>query len=95
MPYSKVWLHLIWSTKNREKLISKEIKPILINHIYDNARKKQLHIDCINCVADHIHMLVSLGREQTISNIVKLIKGESSYWLNKNGLENFECRMSL
>lgn len=40
----------------------------------------------MNCVNNHAHFLISLGREQTISKIVMLIKGESSNWVNKNKL---------
>jgi REP element-mobilizing transposase RayT len=58
----------------------------LLEHIKDNARSKDINIDSINCVQDHLHILVSLGREQTISKIVMLIKGESSHWVNKNKL---------
>jgi len=84
MLYTKIWIHLIWSTKSREKLISKELKKILLEHIRENARFKNIFIDTLNCVQDHIHLLISLGREQTISKLVMLIKGESSNWINKN-----------
>lgn len=83
MPYTKIWIHLIWSTKNREKIITKEIKPLLITHIKENAKQKEIHVDTINCVQDHIHLILSLGRDQTIGQIVQLIKGESSHWCNK------------
>jgi putative transposase len=83
MPYIKVMLHYIWATKNRENLISKELKPLLLNHIKENSIKKDIYIDCLNCVSDHIHLLISVGSEQTISNIAQLIKGESSFWVNK------------
>jgi putative transposase len=39
-----------------------------------------------NCVEDHIHLLISLGREQTLAQVVKLIKGESSKWVNDSNL---------
>ncbi len=83
MPYTKVMLHLIWSTKNRHPLISKELKPVLLKHIKENSIAKGIHIDCLNCMDDHIHLLVSLGTEQTISKIVMLLKGESSFWVNQ------------
>ncbi|HSW53553.1 MAG TPA: IS200/IS605 family transposase [Ignavibacteriaceae bacterium] len=86
MPFTKIWIHLIWSTKNRDKLIDKELKQKLVQHIKENARLKNIFIDTLNCVQDHIHLLISLGREQTISKIVMLIKGESSNWVNKNKL---------
>lgn len=84
MPYTRIWIHLIWSTKNREKIIDKELKSLLIKHIKDNSENKGIFIDSVNCVSDHIHLLISLGREQTISKTVMLIKGESSNWINKN-----------
>lgn len=40
----------------------------------------------INGYSDHCHCLVSLGSNQNIEKIVQLLKGESSYWINKNQL---------
>ena len=92
MPYTKVMVHFIWSTKNRNKIISKELKPLLLNHIKENSVAKGIFIDCLNCVEDHIHLLISVGTEQTISKIAMLIKGESSFWVNKQKIlkEKFE-----
>jgi len=86
MPYTKVLIHFIWATKNREHLISNELKPLLLNHIKENSIKKEIFIDAINCVSNHIHLLVSLGTEQTIAKTAMLIKGESSFWANKQDL---------
>lgn len=82
MPYVKLWIHFIWSTKNRQKLITKELKPKLLEHIKANAVEKKIFIDTINCVEDHIHILISLSVYQTISKVMQLIKGESSFWIN-------------
>jgi putative transposase len=71
------------STKNRKHLISKALKPLLLEHIKSNSIEKGIFIDTINCLSDHIHLVVSLGTEQTISKTAMLIKGESSYWVNK------------
>ena len=79
-------IHYIWSTKNRAPLINKELKPLLLEHIKENSIKKGIFIDTHNCVSDHIHLLVSLGTEQTIAKTVMLIKGESSFWVNKQKL---------
>jgi REP element-mobilizing transposase RayT len=65
-------------------LITKELKQILIEHIKTNAKEKGIFILAINCVQDHIHLLISLGADQTIGKVVQLIKGESSHWINKN-----------
>ena len=86
MPFTKIWIHIIWSTKNREKIITKELKRLLLKHIKENSVLKEIFIDTINCVNDHVHLLISLGREQSISKVVMLLKGESSNWVNKQNL---------
>jgi putative transposase len=86
MSYLKVWIHLVWSTKNREPLLSKEIRSILFPHIRKNAQQKGIWIDFINGHTDHIHVLISLNKEQSIGGIVQLIKGESSFWINQQKL---------
>lgn len=67
-------------------MITKELKPLLLQHIKENSIKKGIFIDCMNCVSDHIHLMVSLGAEQTIAKTAMLIKGESSFWVNKQNL---------
>lgn len=84
MPYVRMWVHLIWSTKNRDKTITKKLKPLILSHIRENAKEKKIFLDQINCVEDHCHALISLGASQTISKVALLIKGESSHWINEN-----------
>ncbi len=57
-----------------------------------NAQEKQIHVDFINGHVDHVHILLSLNSDQTIAKTVQLIKGESSFWINKNNMcsEKFE-----
>jgi putative transposase len=86
MPFIRIWVHLIWSTKNRYKTISPELKIALLEHIKENAKRKNIWIDSVNCTSDHIHLLVSLGSEQSISKVAMLLKGESSHWINKENL---------
>jgi len=87
MPFVKVYIHFVWSTKNREPFMAtKEIRHKVWEHIRENARNKGIFIDFINGYAEHCHCLVSLGIDQTIEKTMQLIKGESSYWINKNKL---------
>ena len=87
MPFVKVYIHFVWSTKNRYPFLdSKELRLKVWNHIRENAREKGIFIDFISGYSDHCHCLVSLGTDQTIQNLMQLIKGESSFWINKNGL---------
>ena len=51
-----------------------------------NAAEKDIWLDCVNGWSEHAHCLISLGREQTISKVAQLIKGESSFWINHTNL---------
>lgn len=97
MPYTKVMLHFIWSTKNRIPIITSELKMLLLLHIKENSKTKEIFLDTLNCIEDHIHLLISLGTEQTIAKIAMLIKGESSSWVNKQKLikQNLNGRMNI
>ncbi|MCX7798305.1 MAG: IS200/IS605 family transposase [Melioribacter sp.] len=87
MSWVRVWIHLVFSTKNREPyLITKELREKVFQHIISNAKEKQIWIDTVSGYKEHIHCLISLNKEQTISKVAQLIKGESSYWINKNKL---------
>jgi putative transposase len=85
MPFVKVYIHFVWSTKNREPYLSTpEIRKKVWEHIKQNAKEKGIYVDFINGYEDHCHCLVSLDTDQTIQKIMQLIKGESSHWINKN-----------
>src|ERR1051325_3185496 len=86
MPYIRVWIHYVWSTKDRAPIINTDLRPKLFSHVEENAHKKGIYLDCINGVEDHVHAVVSLGGDQTISKIAQLLKGESSHWINDNKL---------
>lgn len=86
MPWVKVWIHFVWSTKNREHFLTDKIRQKVFQHIRENAQTKGIYLDFINGYTDHVHCLISLGTDQTIEKIMQLIKGESAFWINKNGL---------
>ncbi len=86
MSHIKVWLHFVWSTKNRKPLLADDIRQKVFRHIRENAKEKGIFIDFINGYVDHVHCLISLSPDHTLKQIMQLIKGESSHWINKNGL---------
>src|SRR5689334_12066861 len=86
MPWVNVWLHFVWATKNRHPYLRDEIRYRAFEHIKENAAKKNIHVDLINGHLEHVHCLISLGTDQTLENLMNLIKGESSFWINKNKL---------
>lgn len=87
MSWIRIWIHLVFSIKNREPYLSpKEKREKVIAHIKNNAKKKDIWLEEINGHKEHIHCLISLGKDQSISKISQLIKGESSKWINDEKL---------
>ena len=85
MPYLKIYIHFVWCTKNREPFLNTiESRELVWNHISENAIKKDIYIDFINSYEDHCHCLISLNINQSVDKVMQLIKGESSFWINKN-----------
>jgi len=78
---------MVFSTKYRTPFLgSPELRKKVFQHIKQNAAEKGIWVDCANGWKDHAHCLISVGKEQTISAIAQQIKGESSFWINKNKL---------
>ena len=86
MPSIRIWIYLIWATKNRYPFLKKEIRPTIFKHIRENAHSKGIFLDFINGYVEHVHTLISLKGSQSISKVAQALKGESSNWINSNQL---------
>jgi len=82
----KILVHCVWTTKNRIPFLRDQIRESVISHIRENAEQKGIFLDHINGYYDHLHALISMGGTQNISEIMQKIKGESSFWINRNKL---------
>ena len=83
MAYVTIWLHCVWSTKNRQMIIPHKHRPKILKHIRDYAKANDIFLDYINLHKDHVHALINLGKIQNIAALLHRIKGESSHWMNK------------
>ena len=87
MSWVRIWVHLVFSTRERIPFFnSNELREKVFKHIKENAKSKNIWMDSINGFLEHIHCLISLNKDQTLSNLAQLIKGESSHWINESGL---------
>ena len=84
MSYVRIWLHCVWGTKNRIPFLTNENKWEIINHIKENAKLKGIFIDYMNGHKEHLHCIISLNADETLSKTIQSIKGESSFWINRN-----------
>ncbi|MCD7851437.1 MAG: transposase [Parabacteroides sp.] len=84
MSYLSLLIHCVWSTKNRAPLLKNpHSRYELYAHIRKYSKSKGIIIDHIGGFTNHIHLLLFLKSDQSIGNIEKLIKGESSHWYSQ------------
>jgi REP element-mobilizing transposase RayT len=84
MAQVRIWVHAVWGTKRREPIMQNKNKRIdLFKHIKAYAKEKKIYLDFINGEADHVHCLISLACDQTIAQVMKMLKGESSHFASE------------
>jgi REP element-mobilizing transposase RayT len=81
MPHSfnKIWIHAIWSTKNRAPLISSNIEEKLYQFISIKLKDKGCPVRIVNGMPDHVHLLFLLNPQTSISEIIKQVKGSRAH----------------
>jgi REP element-mobilizing transposase RayT len=81
--YKNHHFHLIWSTKNREKLIDKSFEDRLYAYLGGVIRGNKGILLEVGGIANHVHLLISLASIDNYSELLRKLKGGSSLWLNK------------
>jgi REP element-mobilizing transposase RayT len=80
--YTNILIHFIFSTKNREKIISEELQERLWPYMGGIARENNMKTLAIGGVEDHVHLLISLPPTLSFAKAIQLIKGGSSKWVH-------------
>ena len=83
--FTKLLLHLIWGTKNREKTLSnREFRKRISNHLLAYSKEKGIYMKVNYVNSDHVHAVIDLPTNMTIEDVSRLLKGGTSYWINNN-----------
>jgi putative transposase len=89
--YSSNRVHVIFSTKNREKRISEKVQPRVWGYIAGIARNHGLEAIKVGGVEDHVHALLIVPPTMPLSKAVQLLKGSSSTHLNETRVVGANC----
>ncbi len=83
MPQSlaRLNVHLIFSTKNRERYLHDSIRDPLHKYMAVVLQNFGCPASIINSVEDHVHLLFDLGRTRSVSQVVEEVKTTSSKWI--------------
>ncbi len=86
MSYVKIWIHAVWTVKNRQPILIENVRQDLFEHIHKNAVGKDILMEIVGGHNNHVHCLFRLKNDQTIEKVMQLLKGESSFWFNKTNM---------
>ena len=84
--HTRIWVHLIWATKNRDRVLFKEPGKQLFTFLIDKAKELNAPFESLNIQPEHIHGLIDLPTNVCVADFMKGIKGASSYWINQEGI---------
>jgi len=80
--YHELYYHLIWTTKDRQDLITNDIELLLYRMIREETKKLWVQLISIGGIENHIHLLIRCAPNHFIPDIVKQLKGSSSHFIN-------------
>jgi REP element-mobilizing transposase RayT len=82
MSYYRLVYHFTWGTKNRLNLISPDVEARLLPFIREKCAELGYHLYAVNCMSDHVHLLVGLKPTMRAVDVAKNLKGASSHYIN-------------
>ncbi len=85
MPQSFISMncHVIFSTKNREPLLTPEVATRLYEYIGGTACETGNRLLAAGGMPDHVHLVVSLGKQEAVADTVRDIKSNASRWIHE------------
>ena len=84
--YSRCWLHMIWETLRREPMLDRRAAAKASTNLTEYSCEKGIYMKINYLNADHTHALIDLPTNLNIEQVVQLLKGGSSHWINHNRL---------
>jgi REP element-mobilizing transposase RayT len=82
---AKIYIHLIFSTKNREPILPDDIRPHLNSYMGGTLKGLGCSSIEINSEPDHAHLLFVMTRTETLSDIAGRVKKSANDWLRARG----------
>ena len=75
---SKVIVHIIFSTKDREPWLGSDIRPRMYAYLATICRDLRAEIVRVGGVADHVHIVTTLPRTVSQAQLIEEVKKASS-----------------
>ena len=83
--FTRLLVHIVFSTKNRAEPIKPEIESGLHAYMKGIAKNHDSPVLEINGTADHVHLLISLSKRVAVADLLENLKKDSSVWIKTQG----------
>lgn len=83
--YTQIHVQFVFTVQNRQSLIRKEWQDELYKYITGIVQANKHKMLQINGMPDHVHLLIGMRPSQSLSDLMRVVKGDSSEWINKRG----------
>jgi putative transposase len=80
--FTQIHIHLVFAVQNRACLINASWKDELYKYITAIIQNHGHKLLIINGMPDHVHILIGMRPEHSLSGLVQKVKSESSKWIN-------------
>ena len=80
--YTQIYIQIVFAVQERQNLISPKYKDELYKYITGIVRNKSQKLITINGMPDHLHLLIGLKPTMALSNLIKIVKSDSSKFIN-------------
>jgi len=84
--YTQLYVHCVFAVKYRASMLQPEWDARLRLYITATVQNNGHKMLAINNVAEHLHFLIGLNPNQSISDMMRLVKCDSAEWINKEKL---------
>ena len=81
--YTQIYIHVVFAVEGRQNLIRKEHKEELHKYTTGIVTKKKQKLIAINAMPDHVHILVGLKPDKSVSDLVRDVKANSSSFITE------------
>jgi len=84
--YTQIHIQIVIAVKYRQALILPQWKERLHQYITGIVQNHKHKMIAINSKPDHLHFFFGMRPHQSISDLMRIVRGDSSEWINKQGL---------
>jgi len=82
--YSQINIHAIFSVKGRENILTQNVREELFKYIHGILKNIKQFPLAVNGYSDHIHIFFELNPTKALSDVMRIVKSNSSKWMNQN-----------